>query len=88
MPWFDRHHPPHHPLVRDHSRSPIVFLTVCSRNRKPTFARQEIADQFVCAWRDAGAWQVGRYVIMPDHVHLFCSPATCPPTRLDRWIAF
>ena len=25
---------------------------------------------------------------MPDHVHLFCSPATYPLMPLGRWVAF
>lgn len=32
---------------------------------------------FVEEWRDAHlrhGWAIGRYVIMPDHVHFFCRP--------------
>ena len=29
-----------------------------------------------------------RWVLMPDHVHLFCSPATVPPEPLERWISY
>jgi len=25
-------------------------------------------------WTGATAWVVGRYVLMPDHLHLFCAP--------------
>ena len=34
----------------------------------------------------ARAWRVGRYVIMPDHVHLFCAPAD--DVSLGRWVQF
>ena len=30
------------------------------------------------------AW--GRYVIMPDHVHLFCAPNTYPAEPLSKWV--
>ena len=29
-----------------------------------------------------------RWVLMPDHMHLFCSPATVPPEPLERWISY
>jgi REP element-mobilizing transposase RayT len=29
----------------------------------------------VKAWEQARQWRVGKYLAMPDHVHLFCSPA-------------
>ena len=31
---------------------------------------------------------VGRYVIMPDHVHLFCAPAALHPKPLLQWVSF
>ena len=40
------------------------------------------------AWSKAVAgWSV-RYVVMPDHLHLFCAPARFPPTPLEQWMAF
>jgi REP element-mobilizing transposase RayT len=29
-----------------------------------------------------------RYVIMPDHIHLFCAPNTLPPQPLKKWVNF
>ncbi|MDQ3545235.1 MAG: hypothetical protein M3429_01750, partial [Verrucomicrobiota bacterium] len=26
------------------------------------------------SWKGSTAWIVGRYVLMPDHLHLICSP--------------
>jgi putative transposase len=31
-------------------------------------------------------WRVGHYVIMPDHIHLFCAPNTFPAHPLKGWI--
>ena len=53
-------------------------------------------------WTDADAWLVGRYVLMPDHLHLFCAPnaarsvgsAGASPSRdgctvpLDNWVRY
>jgi REP element-mobilizing transposase RayT len=39
------------------------------------------------AWRKANAWIVGRYVIMPDHVHLFCAPVRAD-VPLGKWIKY
>jgi REP element-mobilizing transposase RayT len=59
-------------------RGPLVFfLTVCVAHRRPVLADPRIADILVQAWRHATSlhgWLIGRYVIMPDHVHFFASP--------------
>jgi putative transposase len=28
------------------------------------------------------------YILMPDHLHLFCAPAVFPPTPLKQWVEF
>ena len=40
------------------------------------------------AWRAAGAWLVGRYVIMSDHLHLFCAPTEHDSLPVTNWITF
>ncbi|CAN5710090.1 hypothetical protein BH20VER1_BH20VER1_23860 [soil metagenome] len=45
-------------------------------------------DVLVSAWTVATAWLVGRYVIMPDHVHLFCSPGGLDAPLLERWMKY
>jgi putative transposase len=57
--------------------APIYFVTICSRNRRSLLDRDEVAKIFISEWRaahDRHGWAVGRYVIMPDHVHFFCRP--------------
>jgi putative transposase len=39
-------------------------------------------------WANAKSWLVGRYVVMPDHIHLFCAPATIPPGPLEQWVRY
>jgi hypothetical protein len=31
---------------------------------------------------------VGQYVIMPDHIHLFCSPGRLPVPSLKQWVEY
>ncbi len=57
--------------------APIYFITTCTSNRTKLLATAEVAAILVDEWRTADprhGWVVGRYVIMPDHVHFFCTP--------------
>jgi putative transposase len=56
---------------------PIIFITTCTHKRKPLLAESWVAKILIEEWSDAKdrhGWAVGRYVIMPDHVHFFCGP--------------
>ncbi len=80
-----RKRPAHMPLSEMGNRAMIVYLTVCTRARKPVLARGDAQACLLNAWREATHWVVGRYVLMPDHIHLFCSPATFPPEPVRTW---
>ena len=54
---------------------PTYFITTCTFKRRPILASNEVARILADEWRDAHdrhGWAIGRYVIMPDHVHFFC----------------
>ena len=62
-------------LTRVFDSSPLYFVTFCTHNRIRCLARDEIHSAFILffagrAERDFKV-AVGRYVIMPDHIHLF-----------------
>ena len=66
----------------------IVFLTVCthqgSRWLNQTWVREALHD----IWKnEATAWCVGDYLLMPDHLHLFCSPQSLT-FSIESWIRF
>jgi len=65
----------------------IVYLTVCTKNRVPWLNSADVHDLLVRQWKSATAWSVGRYAIMPDHIHLFATPGT-PELPLENWIRF
>lgn len=65
----------------------IVWLTVCTKDRHPWLNHEAAHELLVRVWRSADAWLVGRYVLMPDHVHLFCAPRDLSIT-LDAWVKY
>ncbi len=56
-------------------RAPIYFVTACTHERQPLLANAATHDAFLQFTR--GAYEhgvaLGRYVLMPDHLHLFAS---------------
>ena len=74
-------------LTRVFDTSPLYFVTFCTHERIPCLALDEVHAAFVFfagkAERDFKI-AVGRYVIMPDHVHLFVRGG--PEFVLGRWV--
>jgi putative transposase len=63
-------------------------MTVCSKNRKYIFANTESMTAILEAWDKADYWLVGKFMIMPDHVHFFCAPGTSAGFSLKRWVRY
>ena len=56
--------------------SPVYFVTICTHQRQRILGNKAVAGILTDEWRNAHqrhGWLVGRYVIMPDHVHFFCT---------------
>ena len=70
-----RKHPTHQSAYERHNTPVIVFLTVCTKDRKAIIANDSAHHLLRAAWQTQPSWLVGRYVILPDHLHLFCAPA-------------
>ena len=82
-----RRAPAHLPLMKRPCDGNIIFMTVCSADRKSLFARDDIHVLLRDVWSGtANAWLVGRYVLMPDHVHFFCSPSRFDSPALMQWM--
>ena len=74
-------------LSRVFDSSPLYFVTFCTHNRIRCLARDEIHSAFILFARRAEQdfnVAVGRYVIMPDHIHLFVRGGG--DFKLGRWI--
>ena len=57
--------------------APVYFITVCVESRARVLADHAVAEVLTEAWRhswEAHGWMIGRYLVMPDHVHFFASP--------------
>ena len=78
------HHPPHDRV----NQSIIIYVTVNVDKRRSILNRTGSVETILDAWREADRWAVGRYVIMPDHIHFFCAPATMPCAPLRPWMQF
>jgi REP element-mobilizing transposase RayT len=58
-------------------RDPIYFVTTCTYQRGKTLKTEtahEICREVWARAQELYGWQVGRYVLMPDHAHFFCVP--------------
>jgi REP element-mobilizing transposase RayT len=57
--------------------NPIYFITACTNERNHILVNPQAAAILIEEWKSAAElhdWHIGRYVIMPDHVHFFCAP--------------
>lgn len=56
-----------------------VFLTVCAEKRDPWLNDANVHSTLHRIWeQEATAWLVSDYLLMPDHLHLFCAPGWMP----------
>jgi putative transposase len=65
-----------------------VFLTVCTEKREPGLPQKSVQDRLHQIWlKQATAWLVSDYLLMSDHLHLFCAPYDLAFT-IERWISY
>ena len=68
----------HLPHVLPFARTPVYFFTACVAARKSILACDNVHQILIEIWTKPApldGWFVGRYVLMPDHLHFFASPA-------------
>lgn len=83
-----RRHPMHLPPSEKFNRSIIIFVTVCTAKRRKVLASPNAHAAVLSAWNSAARWLVGRYVMMPDHIHFFCAPNEFEGPSLERWMRY
>ncbi len=66
----------------------VIFVTVCTKDRKRILDNPAAHEALVRAWLESDHWIVGRYVLMPDHVHLLCARSRWDAVPLTNWIAY
>lgn len=60
------------------AKQPEYFITTCVAGRRKVLSCEDIHTVFREEWQgllERHGWAVGRYVIMPDHVHFFLKPS-------------
>jgi putative transposase len=67
--------------------SNIVLLTVTTKKREPWLANETAHQLLRQTWSQASAWLVGDYLLMPDHLHVFCA-ARDLHFDIETWISF
>jgi len=72
--------------------NPVYFVTTCVAQRRPILANSashEIIRSEFTDMHSRHGWYIGRYVVMPDHVHFFARPteASAKPMSLavGKW---
>ena len=81
-----RKHPAHGVYISP-DKPTIVYVTVCCEKRIPWLASDRHHETLLNVWQDASHWAVGRYVLMPDHLHLFAAPQTTA-VEFDSWVQY
>jgi putative transposase len=66
----------------------FFFVTVNAKDRVPWIAHAAVQQTLARLWqKEADAWLVGYYLLMPDHLHFFCAPRDLR-FGIDPWITF
>ena len=65
----------------------VIFDAICTKEKMPWLASEIVHQQLVKIWKEARFWLVGRYVIMPDHIHLFAW-ATEDSIEYEKWVRY
>jgi putative transposase len=81
-----RRHPVHLPSIERFNTPVVIFLTVCTKSRKPILASDPVHQLLRESWQVNSSWIVGRYIVMPDHVHLFCAPSETTVMPITPWV--
>jgi REP element-mobilizing transposase RayT len=84
----DRRHPIHLPPSEWHNRAIVIFVTVCTAKRSEILASPFAHETIVREWRVSTKWHVGRYLILPDHIHFFCAPNGFDVPSLETWMRY
>ncbi|MFZ2640311.1 MAG: transposase, partial [Verrucomicrobiia bacterium] len=74
-------------LTTIHQRRPVFFMTICTAQRQHLLANPEVHSLFAAfskASPEKANISVGKYVLMPDHIHVFV--AADGSAALSRWV--
>jgi putative transposase len=70
---------------------PVFFITTNTAGKGRILAKECTANILIEEWRQAHkrhGWAIGPFVIMPDHVHFFCTPDVDSESLSDFMLAW
>jgi REP element-mobilizing transposase RayT len=85
MTQYRRRRLAHPPPVGRFNEPVVLFVTACALDRGSHFDNERAHAVLSESWESARQWRVAEYLIMPDHVHLFCVPGVYHPEPIRRW---
>mgnify|MGYP001059930540 CR=1 FL=1 len=83
-----RCHPAHRPLLRIGNRPVILHVTAVTVDNRAILASSNVHGALRAAWHEAHQWTVRTYVIMPEHLQLFCAPAVHDHCDVRQWAGY
>jgi putative transposase len=81
-----RKHPSSGVLLSSHQDC-TVFLTVVTLHRRCWLASPTTQKLLHQTWEETTHWLVGTYLLMPDHLHMFCAPRK-HNGDIETWIRY
>ncbi len=81
-----RKHPSHGVYISP-NKPTIIYVSVCCEKRTPWLITDRHHELLLNVWQDKSHWVVGRYVLMPDHLHLFAAPQATA-VDFDSWVKY
>ena len=81
-------HPAHPAPIRRQNEPIVLHVTVATFQRQCILADERVHVALAQVWRQATHWLTGYYLIMPDHLHLFCAPGVHTPPPIRHWAGY
>jgi REP element-mobilizing transposase RayT len=85
-PFPQRIRPDRGVAIKEHLPT-LVFVTICTKGRKPWLATDENHQLLRTIWTEATYWKIGPYVILPNHLHFFAWPGRLH-ADIDDWTQY
>ena len=85
---YPQRHRPAHPSPVERFNQPVVLMVTVSLRAPHAYHcldNDAFHGMILDAWRRAPEWLPGLYVIMPDHLHLFCVPGGLNGMGIAMW---
>jgi hypothetical protein len=67
-------HVPQEALLKSDERPTLVFVTVRGSTGSRSLAEARVHSIIKDVWFNADYWEIGTYVLMPDHLHFLAWP--------------